>query len=87
MAPGSLPEVYPAFLESCLLVAAAERGDAVALLERLQVPEPESAGDLTAKSWRPYCLFRESAFRYEPVTDNVKPRNRQRVVKVVTGGR
>ncbi len=91
MAPGSLPEVYPAFLESCLLVAAAERVDAVALLERLQAPEPASPGDLTAPALRPYCLFRESAYRYDPATGGVVPQvpamgGKHRLVKVVTGG-
>ncbi len=86
-APGSLPEVGPAFLESCLLVAAAEQVDAVALLERL--PSAPKAGSITrleTPALRPYCLFSSTAYRYDAATGDVEPRTRRRLVKVVTGG-
>ncbi len=87
MAPGSLPELGPAFLESCLLVAAAERVDAVALLDHLpSMPEFDSASDLLASEPRAISLFSGLAYRYHPATDEVEPRTQNQVVKVITAG-
>ncbi len=86
-APGSLPEIGPTFLESCLLVAVAERVDAVALAEGLpSALSIDTIADLEATALRPYSLFSDRAYRYVPATGGVEPRARRRLAKVVAGG-
>lgn len=84
-APGRLPEVYPAFLESAVLVAAAEAIDAVLLRERL----PDAGGaaaepaDLLTADLRPYVLWSAAAYDYDAAGDEVRPRGGRRLVKVI----
>lgn len=86
-APGVPPEVDPAFLESCLLVAAAERIDAVALLDGApSAPKIDRIAALETSALRPHCLFREPAYRYDPMTGAVEPQTRRRIAKILTGG-
>lgn len=84
-APGRLPEVYPAFLESCLLAAAAERVDAVVLRERLPAAAgtPDAPARLLGAELRPYTLFSSAAYRYDPSDDAVEPRSDRVLVKAV----
>lgn len=60
-APTGLPDVAGAWLESCLLVAAAEEVDAVAIVDQPQAVA--SWRDLTAPPWRSSTLFSAAAFR------------------------
>ncbi len=82
LAPADLPAVYPAFVESAALVAAAEAVDAVALGEGL----PAAAGPdgLLEPPWRPYCLFRSDAYAYDAAVDAVRPITGRQLVKVVS---
>jgi glycosyltransferase involved in cell wall biosynthesis len=89
-APGTLPELLPAHLESCLLVAAAEEVDAVTLRERVTPPLAEAArraDDVLGPSLRPWTLYRADAYAWDPATDTVRATGDHRLVKLVdTGG-
>ena len=83
-APGGLPELLPVHLESCLLLAAAEAVDAVALRERVEPPlDPVSPAELTIPPLRPFALFTTAAYRYEPAADAVIPLKHRLIVKYV----
>ena len=83
MAPGVLPEVSPAFVESCLMVAVAEEIEAVALLEGQHMESSGATSDL-ATELRPFSLFSDRAYRRNPVNGEVRPRIARRRIKVVT---
>ena len=85
-APGGLPDLLPAHLESCLYVVAAEEVDAVALRERVLPPiggGVTSADAVLGDELRPYCLYRASAYAYDPAGDAVRATGQGRVVKLV----
>jgi len=81
-APGRLPDLDPAHLESALLVLAAEAIDAVALLPA-GAGEPASEGELCAEPWRRWTLFRAGAYRHDPAEERVLPAPGRRLVKVL----
>ena len=88
-APGRLPEVEPAFLESAALVAAAEAVDAVVLAARTgvgMVPEPVEASAALGVKLRQVALYSCAAYTWDPGTDLVRPRNDQVLVKLVAPG-
>jgi len=85
-APGFLPEVHAAHLESCLMVAAAERVDAVVLLEAVENEPPndvENADSAHSREIRPWTLYRSDAYAWDPATDEVRPTRTDRLVKVI----
>ncbi|MCU0305405.1 MAG: glycosyltransferase family 4 protein [Thermoanaerobaculales bacterium] len=85
-APGGLPEVVAAHLESCLLVSAAEVVDAVVLRERVEPPLATAIGDAEpahGEGLRPWALYRCDAYRWEPSSDTVRPTRAGRLVKLV----
>jgi glycosyltransferase involved in cell wall biosynthesis len=85
-APGGLPDLLPAHLESCLLVAAAEVVDAVVLLERSgHTPPSESTSpdDIAQTGLRRFALFSSSAWRHDGATDTVRPLREDLLVKLI----
>jgi len=85
-APGLLPEVVPAHLESCLLVAAAEAVDAVVLRDGLDSEievGPEAADAANGEELRPWALYRTDAYGWDPATDSVESLRTGRLVKMV----
>jgi glycosyltransferase involved in cell wall biosynthesis len=85
-APGYLPEVVAAHLESCLLVAAAEAVDAVVLRERMGSEVGESVAGVDEAhraSLRPWALYRSDAFTWEADDDTVRPIRNGRLVKLI----
>jgi len=89
-APGFLPEVVSAHLESAMLVAAAEAVDAVVLRERVGVEIGGSISDIDPvhrAALRPWTLYRSDAFAWNPATDAVLPTRAGRIAKLIdTGG-
>ncbi len=85
-APGGLPDVVAAHLESCLLVAAAETVDAVVLRERKPRPVADAVGDIDSVHGavlRPWALYRSGAYRWDCATDTVQPATDGRVAKLI----
>jgi len=85
-APGLLPDVVPAHLESCLLVAAAEAVDAVVLRDGLDSEievGPEAADTAHGEQLRPWALYRTDAYGWDPATDSIYSRRAGRLVKMV----
>ena len=85
-APGRLPDVVAAHLESCLLVAAAEVVDAVVLRERVGRPIRDAVADIDAvhgAALRPWALYRSDAYRWDCATDTVQPTTDGRIAKLV----
>ena len=85
-APGFLPEVVAAHLESCLLVAAAEAIDAVVLRERIGRPIADTIGgidDIHRAALRPWTLYRTDAYNWDPATDTVNPTRSRRLAKLI----
>lgn len=60
VSPAGLPDVEPSHLESCLLVAAAEDLDAVALADPPAVEG--SWREVMSGALRPFCLYRATSF-------------------------
>ena len=89
-APGFLPEVVSAHLESAMLVAAAEAVDAVVLRERVGVEIGHSIADIDPihrAALRPWTLYRSDAYTWDPDTDAVQPTRDGRIAKLIdTGG-
>ncbi|MEM1205962.1 MAG: glycosyltransferase family 4 protein [Acidobacteriota bacterium] len=89
-APPLLPEVYPAWAESALLVLAAEEVDAVVLAERLAPAlgvEPRSPSELTEPMHRSRTLFAASSWHHDAATDRIRPLRPRVLVKAIdTGG-
>lgn len=75
----------PTFLETAMLLLAAEDVDALTLLPEPQgaVPQPTEIEDLQRPPWRLHTLFRTAAYSYDPATDSVRPRPGNRQAKVV----
>ncbi len=87
-APGKLPALPPAFLESAFLVAAAEEIDAVVLWTLFDHPPleaPSRAEEAAQPKYRPWAIFRSTAWHYDPESDQVTPRSGRRLVKVIDG--
>ena len=85
-APGLLPGVTPAHLESCLLVAAAEAVDAVVLRDGLDSEikvGAEAADAAHGEGLRPWALYRTDAYGWDPATDSVYSRRTGRLLKLV----
>jgi len=85
-APGYLPEVVPAHLESAFLVAAAEAVDAVVLRERVEPPirgEVNSADEAHRAALKPWSLFRVDAYGWDPESNEVFPHRTGRLVKLI----
>ncbi len=85
-APGPLPDVVSAHLESCLLTAAAEAVDAVVLRERVGRPIGDTVVDIDAvhaSALRPWALYRTDSYRWDAADDAVMPTRSGRVVKLV----
>ncbi len=89
-APGFLPEVVSAHLESAMLVAAAETVDAVVLRERVGVEIGGSVADIGPvhrAALRPWTLYRSDAYVWNPAIDAVQPTRDGRIAKLIdTGG-
>jgi len=88
-APGRLPEVEPAFLESAALVAAAEAVDAVVLAARAGVgvvPAPAEASAALGVRLRQLALYSSAAYTWDPGTDLVRPLRERVLVKLVAPG-
>lgn len=88
-APGRLPEVEPAFLESAALVAVAEAVDAVVLAARSgmgMVPEPVEANAALGVRLRQLALYSTAAYAWDPGTDLVRPLTDRVLVKLVSPG-
>ena len=71
--PASPPTLDPAFLETALLLLAAEAVDALTLLPDPpgSIPQPETVHDLLEHPWRAHTLFCTTAYAYDPRTDRV----------------
>jgi glycosyltransferase involved in cell wall biosynthesis len=85
-APGGLPDVVAAHLESCLLIAAAEGIDAVVLREGVAPELGTSIAGADAAhgaDLRPLALFRSDAYAWDPATDTVNPTRSGRLVKFI----
>ncbi len=85
-APGFLPEVVSAHLESCMLIAAAEEVDAVVLRERVGSPIGDSITGIDAfhrAALRPWALYRRDAYTWDPASDTIAPNHDDRLAKLV----
>ncbi len=85
-APGALPDVLPIHLESCLLVAAAERVDAVVLGERAApgtAPDLDRAADAASPQARPFTLYSSHSWTYDAVGDSVTPVGDDLLIKLI----
>jgi glycosyltransferase involved in cell wall biosynthesis len=85
-APGSLPDVISAHLETCMLTAAAEAVDAVVLLERVAAFSGEAVADIDAvhrAALRPWALYRRDAYTWNAATDTVRPSRGGRLAKLI----
>ncbi|MEE4274192.1 MAG: glycosyltransferase family 4 protein [Thermoanaerobaculales bacterium] len=85
-APGKLPDAAAAHLETCLLIAAAERIDAVVLRERVEPAVGTTVtdiGSLHEGELRPWALFRSDAYAWNPAEDALRPTRRGRIGKLV----
>ena len=85
-APGALPDVVAAHLESAMLVAAAEIVDAVVLRERVGTAVGGSITDIGSihrAGLRPWALYRSDAYAWDPVTDAVRPTRNGRIAKLI----
>lgn len=85
-APGFLPDVAAAHLESCLLTAAAELVDAVTHRERVGDELGESIPGIDAihrAALRPWSLFRDDAYAWDAATDTITPTRRGRLAKLI----
>jgi glycosyltransferase involved in cell wall biosynthesis len=85
-APGGLPEVVAAHLESCLLVAAAEVVDAVVLRERVEPAVGAVTTDIEpvhGAGLHPWAVYRNDAYAWDPASDTVRPTRTGRLAKLV----
>jgi glycosyltransferase involved in cell wall biosynthesis len=85
-APGGLPDLLPVHLESSLLVAAAERVDAVVLSERVpssNAPRLKAATDAASADARPFALYAAESWRHDPADDAVSAAAETLLVKVI----
>ncbi|HOC41997.1 MAG TPA: glycosyltransferase [Thermoanaerobaculales bacterium] len=85
-APGGLPELDPAHLESCLLTAAAEAVDAVVLDDGPDAPlslDVVRAADVAEAPLRALTLYAGSAWRWDPAADRVASTHDRLLVKLV----
>jgi len=85
-APGYLPDVVSAHLESCMLTAAAERLDAVVLRERVGSELGDSLTDINAvhrAALRPWALYRRNAYNWDPTNDTIRPAHPYRLAKLI----
>jgi len=85
-APGYLPEVVAAHLESCMLIAAAEDVDAVVLRERVGTLIGDSVTEIDSvhrAALRPWTVYRRDAYTWNAVTDTIKPSHGDRLAKLV----
>ena len=84
MAPGGLPAVYPAFVESAVGVAAAEEVAGVCLLERIpNAPVVTHAHDLLTEA-APWTLWSSTSMDYDARIGKVSdPGQRRLLVKLV----
>ncbi len=85
-APGYLPEVVSAHLESCMLIAAAEAVDAVVLRERVGARIGDAVTGIDAvhrAALRPWTLYRRDAYTWDAATDTIRPNRRDRLAKLI----
>jgi glycosyltransferase involved in cell wall biosynthesis len=85
-APGYLPEVVAAHLESCMLIAAAEEVDAVVLRERVGSPIGDSVTEIDAvhrAALRPWTVYRRDAYTWDAASDTIRPSHGDRLAKLV----
>ena len=88
-APGYLPEVVSAHLESCMLIAAAEEIDAVTLRERVGSPIGDSITDIGAfhrAAHRPWTVYRSDAYTWDSASDTIRPSRGDLLAKLVDFG-
>jgi len=85
-APGYLPEVVSAHLESCMLIAAAEAVDAVVLRERVgtRIGDAVTGIDTIHRAaLRPWTLYRRDAYTWDAATDTIRPNRGDRLAKFI----
>jgi hypothetical protein len=85
-APGDLPKLLPAHLESCLLVAAAEVVDAVVLDDGPDAPlalEAVRVTDVAEPPLRALALYAAASWRWDPAADRVRPTRDRLLVKLI----
>lgn len=82
-APGGLPEVPAAQLESCLLVAAAENIDAVVIDDRSAVSPVDDIDAVHGAAFRSRALFRTGVYDWDPGRDRVRPVRERRLAKII----
>jgi glycosyltransferase involved in cell wall biosynthesis len=87
-APGSLAELLPSHFEACLMVAAAEGVDAVAIRHESATEHPpivaiDSAEEILESPLRRWALYRADAFKWDAERDIIRPRRADILVKVV----
>lgn len=85
-APGSLPEVVAAHLESCMLIAAAEAVDAVVLGERVGTRIGDAVNGIDAvhrAALRPWAVYRRDAYTWDAATDTIRPNRGGRLAKLI----
>jgi len=83
LAPGELPDFYPAHLESAWLVAAGEVLDAVILGERLELPEAGEISAITSPALRQVSLLRAAAWAYQPHSDQLRATAERLLIKQI----
>jgi glycosyltransferase involved in cell wall biosynthesis len=85
-APGGLPELLPAHLESCLLVAAAELVDAVVLDDgpgAALAMDGATADSVAEPPLRALALYAASSWSWDPAADRVRATSDQLLVTVI----
>lgn len=87
LAPGPLPDVPPAWAESALMVAAAERVDAVVHREGLALEadgvEVSTPADVTEAAARRHTVLRGTSWRWDPAGDRIQPASTHTLIKVI----